>query len=310
MFDNIILFTYLVEVGSFSKVAEMVRITQPTLSKRISALETSLGKILFIRDTRNLTLTEAGEIIYTQFKHLRKELKLTLDTINHSHKCVKKETLKVLLPMTLSEILITPYLNCYIENFPNINLEIYYHEMPTELEIEYDIILSSYKYLASKEYYTKLVRQEFGKLYCKPSYAQNFGIPIKVEALENHKCLGLIDLKTGRSVKFIKFINKFTSHEYLYNNNLSTIQFNLVKPMKQFGKINDIIFGCWEYLCEQEIKVGELIEVLPDYYIRSENFYLTTKINQSKKEEDFISFIYKCLNREWNVPIMSKLYQS
>ncbi len=45
---------------SFSKAAEQLHITQPTLSRQIADLEDEIGKKLFIRGTRKLTLTEDG----------------------------------------------------------------------------------------------------------------------------------------------------------------------------------------------------------------------------------------------------------
>lgn len=45
---------------SFSKAARHLHITQPTLSRQIAELESNIGKKLFIRGTRKLTLTEDG----------------------------------------------------------------------------------------------------------------------------------------------------------------------------------------------------------------------------------------------------------
>lgn len=49
------------QVRNFSQVAEQLNITQPALSKQISALEGELGVRLFDRSTTPLTLTPAGE---------------------------------------------------------------------------------------------------------------------------------------------------------------------------------------------------------------------------------------------------------
>lgn len=45
---------------SFSKAAEYLHITQPTLSRQIAELEEEIGKKLFVRGARKLTLTEDG----------------------------------------------------------------------------------------------------------------------------------------------------------------------------------------------------------------------------------------------------------
>lgn len=48
---------------SFSKAAQQLHITQPTLSRQLAALEEELGTALFIRGSRNITLTEAGLLL-------------------------------------------------------------------------------------------------------------------------------------------------------------------------------------------------------------------------------------------------------
>ena len=51
--------------GNITKAAEKLHITQPTLSRQITELEKALGTTLFIRGSRNVTLT-AGGFIYQQ----------------------------------------------------------------------------------------------------------------------------------------------------------------------------------------------------------------------------------------------------
>ncbi len=53
-------FLAVVETRNFSRAAERVFVSQPTLSAGIKKLETDLGVILLNRGTRNITLTEAG----------------------------------------------------------------------------------------------------------------------------------------------------------------------------------------------------------------------------------------------------------
>lgn len=50
-------------VGTVSQAAEQLFITQPTLSRQIHELELELDTPLFIRDGRNLVLTEDGQYL-------------------------------------------------------------------------------------------------------------------------------------------------------------------------------------------------------------------------------------------------------
>ncbi|MCR9215228.1 MAG: LysR family transcriptional regulator [Proteobacteria bacterium] len=53
-------FLALVETSNFSRAAERVFVSQPTLSAGIKKLETELGAPLFNRESRKISLTEAG----------------------------------------------------------------------------------------------------------------------------------------------------------------------------------------------------------------------------------------------------------
>ena len=48
---------------NFTKAAEQLHITQPTLSRQLASLEEELGTALFIRGSRSVTLTEAGILL-------------------------------------------------------------------------------------------------------------------------------------------------------------------------------------------------------------------------------------------------------
>ncbi len=65
----------------FSKAANSLSITQPTLSQQINKLETELGVKLFERRTRSVRLTLAGEEFIAHANRVINELKLLQDTI-------------------------------------------------------------------------------------------------------------------------------------------------------------------------------------------------------------------------------------
>ena len=56
-----LLFTRVVDQGSFTSAAEVLGVSKSYVSKKISALEEELGVELLRRTTRKLYLTEEGE---------------------------------------------------------------------------------------------------------------------------------------------------------------------------------------------------------------------------------------------------------
>lgn len=59
--DDVKLFVTVVEQGSLSAAARVLRLGQPTLSRRIGELEEAIGENLFERASHGVTLTQAGE---------------------------------------------------------------------------------------------------------------------------------------------------------------------------------------------------------------------------------------------------------
>jgi DNA-binding transcriptional LysR family regulator len=56
-------FITIVQEGSFTRAAERLNLTQPTVSQQMALLERQIGATLFIRRPRQLTLTEAGRAL-------------------------------------------------------------------------------------------------------------------------------------------------------------------------------------------------------------------------------------------------------
>lgn len=67
-------FLAVAETGSFSRAAERIFLTQPAISKRIAALESSLGARLFDRIGRTVQLTPAGQTLLLQSRVILREL--------------------------------------------------------------------------------------------------------------------------------------------------------------------------------------------------------------------------------------------
>jgi len=67
------IFCKVVELKSFSKAAEALFLTQPTISNHIKALEDEVGIQLLDRLGRNVTPTKAGEVLYRYGREIVKK---------------------------------------------------------------------------------------------------------------------------------------------------------------------------------------------------------------------------------------------
>lgn len=75
-------FVSVAEEGSFSKAAKALFLTQPTVSAHISSLEKELGVRLFVRNTKEVSLSEDGKLLYGHAKQmiiLQKKIETAFD---------------------------------------------------------------------------------------------------------------------------------------------------------------------------------------------------------------------------------------
>lgn len=74
------IFVYVADTRSFSKAAKQLYLTQPTVSAQIAALEKELQARLFVRNTKEVELSEDGEKLYQyacQMVHLQRKIEET-----------------------------------------------------------------------------------------------------------------------------------------------------------------------------------------------------------------------------------------
>ncbi len=69
-FDQIKIFLEVAKTLSFTRASEKLYVTQPTVTKWIKYLETSLEIQLFERTSKHVELTEAGELLFTKWSKL------------------------------------------------------------------------------------------------------------------------------------------------------------------------------------------------------------------------------------------------
>jgi aminoethylphosphonate catabolism LysR family transcriptional regulator len=108
--------------GSFTKAAEALHITQPTLSGQVKELEERYGIKLFVRLGRRIELTDIGQSAYGITRHLfryEEEVELLLQS-------ARALTSRQLMVAADSPYIVTPLLAQFQRLFPGINISIQY----------------------------------------------------------------------------------------------------------------------------------------------------------------------------------------
>ncbi|MCQ6279612.1 cidABC operon transcriptional activator CidR [Bacillus sp. EB600] len=117
---------YFIEVAnanSFSRAAENLFITQPTISKMIKNLEEELGVSLFDRSKKQLILTDAGRLILEQSKLIDQafhNLEAELDNLLG----LKKGHIRIGLPPIFDAHMFLKILSNFHEKYPGITFQL------------------------------------------------------------------------------------------------------------------------------------------------------------------------------------------
>lgn len=111
-------FVQISDNGSFSKAAKELFLTQPTISAHISALEKELNTRLFVRNTKEVRLSDSGAVLYDYAKKMIVLQKKIEDTF-----AVKEDNAQQCLTIAASTIpaqyLLPGILAQFNEKYPN-----------------------------------------------------------------------------------------------------------------------------------------------------------------------------------------------
>lgn len=137
-------FVKVAETLSFSEAARNACVTQSTLSQQIRTLEGELGTTLFVRDSHNVDLTEAGREL---LPYARQTLLAAAQCENRIHDLNKLAvgTLNIGVTYSFGPILTESVLT-FMKAYPRIKLNIYYRPMSELMEMlaerEVDFVLA------------------------------------------------------------------------------------------------------------------------------------------------------------------------
>ncbi len=108
---------------SFSRAAEALRLTQPSVTARIQSLERDLGETLFDRNGRGVTMTEAGTAFLPHAQRVLKALHDGRDAI-HSLQELELGTLRLGAAPTITTYVLPGLLKEFCMRYPGIEVSV------------------------------------------------------------------------------------------------------------------------------------------------------------------------------------------
>lgn len=116
-------FVSIADAGSFSRAAALIHIAQPALSIQIANLEALLDVKLFCRTVRGVSLTQAGEILYSQARSILRQVEQLPSLIKATEPDLSGEVV-IGMPSSLVSSLVVRLIKECRQRFPKIYLKI------------------------------------------------------------------------------------------------------------------------------------------------------------------------------------------
>jgi DNA-binding transcriptional LysR family regulator len=183
------LFVQVAELGSLSRAAESLGLSNAAASRHLAALEARLAARLVQRNTRRLFLTDVGDAFYRRCKPLLGELQEAETAVNEA---VLKPTglLRIQASLSFSMIVIAPLLPEFSARYPDLRVEIVASNRYADLlEGGIDVAIRNREFENDSAITVRRLAETKRVLAASPQYLQRHGTPRTPDELKHHRLL-------------------------------------------------------------------------------------------------------------------------
>jgi len=263
-------FVTIVDKGTISAAAVALGTTPSVLSRAVARLEARLGVQLLRRTTRRLSITDAGNLYLEQARS-------AFGLIADAERAIQGQggalsgKVRISVPTTYGHYRLPALLRPFMEQHPLVVIELSISNRNVDLVDEgYDMAIRLGE-LADSGLAAKRLGDEPVCLVASPDYLHRAGTPQNLEQLAGHACLPFIMPSTGRQAPWLLRINNQDQDWMAPARMLVTDDVLGVVSLAQQGLG---ICQTYQFIVEERLHSGHLIEVLPELRGRSRPFSL------------------------------------
>lgn len=215
------------EEGSLTSAAKALHVSQPTMTRQITALEEELGVTLFERTNRSVTLTKAGlELV----EHVR----LMADGANLMALAATGQSASIegLVRVTASELTAAYRLPLIFDQLhelaPNLEIEIVASNEVQDLILREADIAIRHVRPEQQNLIAKLVAEQTMRFYAVEPYIERHGSPAMSDGARQHQFVSFGD--TERMLKYLRPIGFDLSRQnFRYASNSQIVELEIVR---------------------------------------------------------------------------------
>jgi DNA-binding transcriptional LysR family regulator len=184
-------FYYIGRLGSFTKAAQVLRLSQPSLSRQIAQLESHLGSPLFARRKKGVELTRKGEELLEIVATIFVDLTGFARYVRADNAKDKKERRKIRISSThaINAYILSDLIFEYNQHRPDLAFELISDDHLIDIVLnDVDVAIRPYDPKARRVQQEPLFNLE-KKLYASLNYLEKYGEPQTVEELKYHRLI-------------------------------------------------------------------------------------------------------------------------
>lgn len=190
--NDLLLFARVAETGSFSRAAERLGLPKSTVSRRIAALEESLGERLLLRTTRRLALTDFGRELLAHARQVAAEVD-AVKALSEHRQARPSGRLRVSMPSDFATLLLADMLAAFVALHPGVTLELDLSPRRVDLLGEgFDLAIRMGPLPDDSLLAARRLADFSAGLYAAPAYLAGRGEPATPDDLARHDALCLL----------------------------------------------------------------------------------------------------------------------
>lgn len=254
--EELAIFVAVVESGSFSRAAEQLDMANSAVSRAVKKLETKLGVELLTRTTRQVNLTQEGEVYFRRVQSVLQEMAAAENELMESRQ-IPQGLLRIDAATPVVLHLLMPMIKPYRERYPEVTLSLVSSETFINLiERKVDIAIRAGN-LTDSSLRARPLFTSYRKIVASPGYLQQHGIPHSCQDLARHVCMGFVEPLSLNRWPIAK------ADGQLYDITADPTS-NSGETIKQLCLSGNGIACLSDYMIDREIREGTLVELLAD----------------------------------------------
>ncbi len=187
--DGVEAFLSVAQHRSFRRAAAELGVSPSAISQAIRALETRIGAALFVRTTRSVGLTEAGERFLSRARPAFEEL-VAATAVARDLGQRPVGLLRLAVPRAVVPILLQPLIASFCEAYPEIEVEVAASAELIDIAAEgFDAGIRMGQFIAADMVAVRLTPPFRFVIVGSPAYLARRGRPERPDDLRQHACL-------------------------------------------------------------------------------------------------------------------------